>query len=323
MTQIGAPTHDPINIGDEAAPPFAVLPVPSELFRRRARRLNALASGHEIGGYLEFVGRICQLQNDIQQGLPEPVLPSAEQLAQARDGTMPPLGSAEFGPDAAFEATLDRLLSAILDESNGWPEPARHAANIVRAMDAAAVADAMDAIAADKVPADEIAAHVLLSAATEVHYARAAALLDVASLQPIADGVCPACGAAPIASEVVGRPGAQSTRFCTCVRCATQWNVVRVKCVRCGTTGGIRYMAIDGKPDTIKGETCDACHGYVKIFYSVKDPEVEPLADDIASLGLDMKLVEAGWRRLGRNVSLTGTGLDAPGGAADVSETKP
>src|SRR6476646_1572171 len=112
MTQTGAPPHAPITIGDEAAPPFAVLPVPSELFQLRARRLNALANGHEIGGYLEFIGRICQLQNDIQKGLPEVVLPSADQLAQARDGTMPPLGSDEFGHDAAFEATLDRLLSA-------------------------------------------------------------------------------------------------------------------------------------------------------------------------------------------------------------------
>jgi FdhE protein len=31
-----------------------------------------------------------------------------------------------------------------------------------------------------------------------------------------------------------------------------QWNVVRVKCVLCSSTGGISYRIIEGKPDTVK-----------------------------------------------------------------------
>ena len=59
--------------------------------------------------------------------------------------------------------------------------------------------------------------------------------------------------------------------------------VVRVKCVLCGSTGGISYQEIEGKPDTIKAETCDTCRGYVKILYQVNDPALEPLADDVAT----------------------------------------
>jgi FdhE protein len=44
----------------------------------------------------------------------------------------------------------------------------------------------------------------------------------------------------------------------------------------------------------------------VKILYQVKDPTLEPLADDVATLGLDMLLVEEGWKRGGQNPFLLG-----------------
>lgn len=315
MTKIGAPTQAPINIGDEAAPPFAVPPRPSNLFKRRAERLRALAAVHEIGGYLAMVADICALQHEIAVGnLALPTLPDGTTMEAARNGAMPPLAAMVPVGDAAFRATLDAMAAGISNADDAWPEPAREAAIVMRELDEASLAQALDNIAADTVPPGEIAAHALIAAAAEVYYARAAALLDASVLQPVADGVCPACGAGPIASDVVGRPNAQSTRFCTCSRCATEWNVVRVKCVRCGSTGGIRYLALEGRPDTIKGETCDRCHGYVKIFSSIKDSSIEPMADDVASLGLDLKLIGAGWKRLGRNSFLMGYSSAAPEG---------
>jgi len=107
-------------------------------------------------------------------------------------------------------------------------------------------------------------------------------------------------------SSVVGWPKAHNTRFCSCSLCGTMWNVVRIKCVLCSTTGGIGYHSIEGKPDTVKAETCDSCHAYVKILYQVDDAALDPLADDVASLGLDMLMAEAGWRRGGRNPFLLG-----------------
>ena len=107
-------------------------------------------------------------------------------------------------------------------------------------------------------------------------------------------------------SSVVGWPKAHNTRFCTCSLCATMWNVVRVKCVLCSSTEGISYRVIEGKSDTVKAETCDKCRGYVKILYQVNDHLLEPLADDVASLGLDMLLAEEGWKRGGHNPFLLG-----------------
>ena len=37
----------------------------------------------------------------------------------------------------------------------------------------------------------------------------------------------------------------------------------------------------------------------MKILYQVNDPALEPLADDVATLGLDMLMAEDGWKRGG------------------------
>jgi len=107
-------------------------------------------------------------------------------------------------------------------------------------------------------------------------------------------------------SAVVGWPKAHNTRFCTCSLCATMWHVVRVKCVLCSTTGGIGYLTIEGQNENVKAETCDTCRSYVKILYQVNDPALEPMADDIATLGLDMLLAQDGWKRGGQNPFLAG-----------------
>jgi FdhE protein len=98
----------------------------------------------------------------------------------------------------------------------------------------------------------------------------------------------------------------EGVRYVQCSLCATQWNQVRVRCVSCGSTKGISYQAIEGVADSIKAETCDECGTYMKILYQTKDMELEPVADDVASLGLDLLVSEAGWRRAAVNPFLLG-----------------
>jgi FdhE protein len=130
--------------------------------------------------------------------------------------------------------------------------------------------------------------------------------IPAATLKPLGDGVCPACGGAPVASAILGSQGAHGTRFCTCSLCATQWHVVRIKCVLCESTEGIAYQALDCGPQPVQAETCEKCRGYVKILHQHKDPELEPFADDVATLGLDILLREDGYRRAGVNPFLLG-----------------
>jgi FdhE protein len=105
---------------------------------------------------------------------------------------------------------------------------------------------------------------------------------------------------------VVGWQGAHGTRYCGCGLCGTLWNYVRIKCTLCASTKGISYQEIEGGPGTVKAETCDSCRGYLKVLQQHKDPAVDIIADDVASLALDLLVREAGFRRGGVNPFLLG-----------------
>jgi len=47
----------------------------------------------------------------------------------------------------------------------------------------------------------------------------------------------------------------------------------------------------------VKAETCGECHTYAKLLYQLQDTQVDPYADDLASLGLDLLVTEAGFAR--------------------------
>ena len=70
-----------------------------------------------------------------------------------------------------------------------------------------------------------------------------------------------------------------------------------MKCSHCATTKGIAYHYIEGGRDGVKAEACDGCRSYRKIFYQDKDPFMEPVADDLGSLALDMLMGEEGYAR--------------------------
>lgn len=304
MSEAKAPKHGLMDIGKEAAPAFAVPPDVPRLFATRAKRFRALADGHPLAPYLAFLADLTEAQHEIQADLPPVTLPDEEDIAQALANGMPPLPAAGLALDDVAVLTIERLL----EEIAGLAMPPQTAA----AREALLKADAARrrAMAAEALttaaPLDGIAQRVLVLAGLQVHFARLASQLDGSRLKPIADGVCPACGSPPVSSSVVGWPKAHNSRFCSCALCATMWNVVRVKCVLCSATGGISYHTVDGAPETVKAESCDGCRRYVKILYQVKDAALEPVADDVATLGLDMLMAQDGWQRGGANPFLQG-----------------
>jgi FdhE protein len=304
MSQAGAPRHDPIPIGEVSAPPFARGPDPLTLFAQRAARLRQLAVGHDLGGYLSFVADLCDIQHAIQDGLPAVEPPAADAIARAREFGMPPLDRARFTADATFDATFDRLCAAA--RSIALPPAAEAALARLAAADPAARNRMIADVLADAIPIEALAEHVFVATALQVHFARLAATLDATKLVAVGDGACPACGGPPVASMVVGWRGAHGARFCACALCATQWNYVRIKCTVCGSTKSIGYQEIEGGPGTVKAETCGECGSYLKILHQHKDPALEPMADDIASLGLDLLVREGGLRRGGFNPFLIG-----------------
>jgi FdhE protein len=295
MTQVGSSKHAPNPIGEIAKPPFACLPDPKTLFARRSERLRVLAEGHDLRPYLWFLAGLTGAQHRVQEDLPAVEPPNEEARVRAREFGMPPLDRLRFAADAAFDATFERFLP--LANALEMPAPARRAIERVHLADSVARTEMAKAVLANAVAVETLAEHVFVAAVAQVHFARLAAELDASRLVTVGDGVCPACGGPPVASLIVGWHGAQGTRFCSCALCGTLWKYVRIKCTLCGSTKGITYREIEGDAGTVKAETCDSCRCYLKILHQHLDPSLEPVADDAASLALDLLVREAGYRR--------------------------
>jgi len=291
-------------LGEAAKPPFAVLPDPASLFLNRSKRLAMLAPDHELAPYLNFLATLTRAQHDIQHDLPPAMLPPFDRIGQALEHGMAPLAKAQLGPDPLIELTVERYLDRLAGAE--VPPEAASAVRALRSMPPADRHRLISTVLGDDPVVRDVAGQALVAAALQVHFARLAALLTAEDLQPVADSACPVCCSAPMTCSIVGWPKAHNTRFCTCALCATMWNVVRVKCLWCGATDGLSYQMIEGKSDTTKAETCEKCRSYVKVLYQVNDHALDPFADDIATLGLDMLMAHAGWQRRGQNAFLLG-----------------
>lgn len=296
---------DPGMIGGIAQAPFALPPDPKRLFARRAARFDVLAASSPMAPYLRFLGALTAIQADLAGTLPSPEALAPERIALAKQGGMPPLDRATLADAPHLSDAMERLFAqaAVID----MPAAARDALKQVRDSDATTRRAMAANVLADSIPFDALAQHLYVAAAVQVFMARCASLLPAADLAPVAVGVCPACGGPLVASMVVGFQGAEGVRYAVCSCCATQWNEVRVKCLACGSTKGIGYRAVDDGDDaTVKAEVCDTCHSWTKIFYQNKNPSLDPVADDIASLGLDMLMRDTDYQPAGFDPFLIG-----------------
>lgn len=301
------PGFSPIGIGAESRAPFVLPPDPPGLFGRRAARFAARAEG-ELAAYLGFLAGLAGAQAAcVRDGAP----PDAEDVRRAVAHGMPPIDRSGLKHDPVLHATVRRFLQGCAGVA--MPEGAA-AARLALLGDADRLAARIGDALEDAVPMDDVAGFVFAAAGVQVELAWRAAALPADVLQPVGEGACPCCGGPPVASLVVERAGAHGARFAACAACGAQWNVVRVKCTLCGSTEGIAYHAIEGAiegaigraADGIQAETCDRCGLYAKIMAQNEHPALDPVADDVASLALDLKLAETQWKRGAVNAFLAG-----------------
>jgi FdhE protein len=292
----GDPSPDLSVICGVPEAPFAIVPDPTQVFATRARRFGFLAESGNLGEYLRFLAAISRVQADLAADLP-PVTPVPK-----RGGGMPPIDRMALVGDAALDATLSRFCEAAA--AIAMPDAARAALEMVAAAGPADRARLFLNLAEDHIPGDAAAPHLFAAAAFQLHLTRLAATL--ADLTPLATGLCPACGGRPVTSYVIANERVENVRYCTCASCATQWNEVRIKCMSCGSTKGLSYRSAETHEATVKAECCSECQSWLKILYQVKNPSLDPVADDVGSLGLDLMMRETGLIRAGFHPFLAG-----------------
>lgn len=290
--------------------PRVRLPDRERVFARRAARLRERAHEHPLGDYLRLLAAVCDAQ---QAALARFVAtPPAEALvARAREHGMPPLLATDWPRDPQWRAVLHDIAAAI-GAIDGAPPAVAGLAQRLRAAEPDWLESQADALLALRDDAIDIAAAPFVMAALQVHWVALTASFDADRVMPLdVNGVCPLCGTAPVASLVATQAPYAGYRYLHCALCATEWHRVRVECTQCGANGkDIAYRSLTSHDaddaqaalrDPVRAETCDACHAYRKILYQEFDPAVEPVADDLATLTLDLLLGEAGYHRASGN----------------------
>lgn len=311
--------------GGETA--FIHAPQRGTVFAERAMRLRQLARGHAMWDYLLFMANLMQSQQDRLEGFPSVPLPDADALDRAAKLGVPPLAAADWPRDPVWHGVA-KVIAA--DLRAGAPEGARPALEKLSCAGDDWLERQADCLLTGVMEGLDLATAPIVAAALQVYWTHmATTLLQRAGARAAPFGrtddetICPCCGSRPTASITRSSGESLGQRYLHCSLCSLQWHMVRIKCPSCLSTKSLAYQSLDaagGADDgasraagaALQAETCDDCHSYLKIMHTDRDPFVEPVADDLASVTLDLLVSEAGYQRHGVNLMLLFGAPEAP-----------
>ncbi|MEN5017464.1 formate dehydrogenase accessory protein FdhE [Erwinia sp. Eh17-17] len=281
----------------EMIPPL-LFPQLKQLYSRRAARLRQLAEKNPLGDYLRFAAVIATAQEIVLYDHPLEMDLRARLEESARLGK-PPLDINMLARDAHWQRLLHSLIAELKPEMSGQAlsvlENLEKASSAeLEAMASALFASEFARVSSDKSP--------FIWAALSLYWAQMAALIPGKARAEAGEQrqFCPVCASVPV-SSVIHMGGKSGLRYLHCNLCESEWHVVRAKCSNCEQTQDLHYWSLDNENAAIKAESCGDCGTYLKMLYQEKDPAVEPVADDLASLILDARMEQEGFARSSLN----------------------
>lgn len=291
---------------------------PAFVFKDRALRLRQLAAAHPMRDFLIFMADVADAQHTTLAAARTLHLPTQEQLLDAAGQGRPPLAPARWAPGEEWRQDLQDVLQRL--QARALPEPTRQVLAGLQSATAEHLQLQAERLLSGVMLGLDYAAAPLIGAALQVYWTRLVARTHVAyperAFSMVDDArVCPCCGSQPVASvlRLGGDDGA--SRYLHCSLCQTEWHMVRIKCSHCESTKGISYQElepVEGKErpaslapqGAVRAECCDECGHYLKIVDMSKDAHVDPVADDLATVALDLLVSETGKQRHGVNYLL-------------------
>lgn len=243
--------------------PPLLFPRLKNVYNRRAERLRELAENNPLGDYLRFAALIAHAQEVVLYDHPLEMDLTAR-IKEANDQGKPPLDIHVLPRDKHWQKLLHSLIAELKPEMSG---------------PALAVIENLEKASEQEL--EQMASLIPGKARAEYGEARQ---------------YCPVCGSMPVSSMVqIGTT--QGLRYLHCNLCETEWHVVRVKCSNCEQSRDLHYWSLENEQAAVKAESCGDCGTYLKILYQEKDPKVEAVADDLASLVLDARMEQEGFAR--------------------------
>ncbi|OCG19764.1 formate dehydrogenase accessory protein FdhE [Gilliamella sp. App4-10] len=273
--------------------PLLFYPSPKTLYIHRAERLTSLANNSPISDYLKFCAIIAEKQANLIKHNPIDI-----DVSCLLNSDRPPLSLANLPLKNTWQDYLTSLLNSFSDttqqitlvidqlKKNSSLELQDKALHLLKGE-------------FDRVDGNET---IFIWSSLSVYYCQLASQIKGKAIAENTDKLwlCPVCNSMPTAS-VIQLGSHNGLRYLHCSLCESEWYVPRVKCTCCDNMKGIQYLSLEKELAATKTECCDVCHSYLKILDQDKDPHIEVIADDIASLILDIKTEEEGFAKSGIN----------------------
>lgn len=281
----------------ETIPPL-LFPRLKNLYSRRAARLRDLAAKNPLGDYLRFAAVIAQAQEIVLYDHPLQMNLHAR-LVQSNQAAKPPLDIHTLPRDTHWHRLLHSLIAELKPEMSGQALAVlenleKASATELETMASALFAGEYAQVSSDKAP--------FIWAALSIYWAQMAALIPGKAQAEMGNQrqFCPVCNSMPVAS-MVHMGSHEGARYLHCNLCESEWYVVRSKCTNCEQSRDLHYWSLDSEHAAVKAESCGDCGSYLKMLYQEKNPAMEPVADDLASLVLDARMEQEGFARSSLN----------------------
>lgn len=273
--------------------PLVFYPSAKTLYTHRVERLQALAQKSPFSDYLNFCLQIAQQQANLVKQQPVELHQSIP-----LNNYNPPLSLKNLPLSDVWQKYLNQLLQAISDTT---PQITLVIESLLKNSAEQLQQKALYLLNGElnKVEGNE---SIFIWSALSLYYCQLASQIKGKAVAENTDNswLCPVCNSMPVAS-VIQIGGNNGLRYLHCSLCESEWYIPRVKCTSCDDLQHIEYFSLDNTLAAIKTECCHACQSYLKIFDQDKDPHLEVIADDIASLILDIKTEEEGFAKSGIN----------------------
>lgn len=285
-------------------PPAFRLARAHSLFSDRAERFEVLAAAAAANNkgepdFLRLMAKLARAQHAALDAQSAPQLPDHQHFERCAQHGLPPLGT-DLPLDAEWRRSLQHIAQELQADA---PPPVRQSLATLTALDAAKLDEQAQRLLSLDFPALDAATVPFIGAALQVYWVQRAAALGESVFRKLdVPNVCPVCGSLPLASVLRIDVPVPGTRYLHCVLCATDWYMTRGTCSQCEAQEKLAYYHIESSSEAVRGEACEECKGYIKSINHEKDPQADPVADDLATLALDVLLDDAGYQRASPNL---------------------
>lgn len=278
--------------------PFWIAP-PADIFAVRGERFTALANEDdtEWKNYLLFLARVCEVQQSLlhHDSITAPVTDEASNF------NLPDIDSAAI-PDA-FTCLLAPFHEQIKAD---LPANSKASWEALLAMPHAQRNALAKRVLSQEATQDDHQYSIWVHAVLQIIWTNWAQQLRETDV-PVREERehCPCCGSDAVGSVILKGGELEGLRYLQCNLCNSRWHALRAKCTFCGNSKDMSFQSIEGKTEGVlhgaSAECCEACHGYRKTFNHMKEQHADVVADDLASLAIDLLLSEQGFLRGGIN----------------------